>query len=163
MTALKKVVLIQACLWCVCSRLTTPVTPRLIAVATMEVAIFFHVDLLRLGWLVGRRSLAQLQQASLGLYGHVGLLHEDVHILHNINYSAPLGDKICTVDAIWMFMVLHVTMDLPPGRPDNTLIIWCPKCRQKIHSYLYAGVRYQYVGQLAGCVNVISERHPSVV
>ena len=87
----------------------------------------------------------------------IGVLHETVHILHDISRRYPLGKTMCTIhDVQWMFMSLHVTADRPETH-DESIVVWCPRCRRTFSHWMYAAVRYSYKGQLEGAALFLSE------
>ncbi len=109
------------------------------------------------GWLGGRQLLARLQTCSCHLYQQIGVLQEDVDILHDVCSRHPLGIKRCSVNCVWMWMNLHATGDKPSTVDNETLIVCCPVCENIISHWLYAGVRYRYLGQLECAPRFVSE------
>ena len=102
-------------------------------------------------WLLGRQTMARLLCSSRLLRENITPMHQQVAILHGISSRQPLGSTQCIIgDASWLFMNLHVSA-------DGTFVSWCPNCQVTFRNYLYACVRYQYVGKLEGATMILSE------
>ena len=56
-----------------------------------------------------------------------------------------------------MFMNLHKTAESAPTEDDETLLVWCPRCKNTFSHWLYAGVRYRYMEKLEGAPRFQSE------
>ena len=107
-------------------------------------------------WILGRQSMARLVCSSSQFLLSTPM-QEQVAILHGITEKKPLGRSQCVIDQpAWLFMNIHVSADRA-STADSTFIMWCPYCGITFDSYLYAGVRYKFVGKLEGTVRILSE------
>ena len=108
-------------------------------------------------WIAGRQSWGRLQSSSRALSSMLRVLYKTVHILHDSCPRYPLGKTMCAMDVHWMFMSLHATADRPETH-DESIVVWCPRCRRTFSHWMYAAVRYSYKGQLEVAAMFLSEQ-----
>ena len=120
-------------------------------------AVFFPNREPLFSWLLGRQTMARLLCTSRLLSMMIAPMHQQVAILHGISSRQPLGSTQCIIgDASWLFMNLHVSADRGETA-DGTFVSWCPNCQVTFRNYLYACVRYQYLGKLENATMILSE------
>ena len=107
-------------------------------------------------WILGRQTMARLLCSSRQFLP-ITPMHQQFTILHDITSQQPLGSSQCSIDDVsWLCMHLHLSTDRAPTT-DTTFIVWCPRCQATFGSYLYASVRYQFMGKLEGAARIFTE------
>ena len=107
-------------------------------------------------WILGRQTMARLLCSSRQ-FMQITPMHKQFTILHDMTSKQPLGSSHCSIDDVaWLCMNLHVSTDRAQTA-DTTFIFWCPRCQATFASYLYASVRYRFLGKLEGAGRILSE------